>query len=132
MNDELISEPDRLDDFPHPRETARLVGHAQAEQDFLEAFNAGRLHQAWLLTGPKGIGKATLAWRIAKFLISQPLDDNAGLFGDTPPAPMSLDVSDDHPVIRRILALSEPRLFLLRPWNLAIAVLLRADRKCPE
>ena len=100
MSDELPPEPDRLDDFPHPRETARLFGHEDAERGFLEAFNSGRLHHAWLLTGQKGIGKATLAWRIARFLISQPLDDEGGLFGDAAPAPTTLDVAEGHPVAR--------------------------------
>lgn len=114
MSDELPPEPDRLDDFPHPRETVRLLGHDDAEHEFLTAFNSGRLHHAWLVSGPKGIGKATLAWRMARFLICQPVDDSGGLFGDEAVVPTSLDIPDDHPVTRRMLALSEPRLFLLR------------------
>ncbi|NBZ86125.1 DNA polymerase III subunit delta' [Stagnihabitans tardus] len=107
-------EPDRLEGAPHPRETHVLLGHEKAEALFLDAFNSGRMHHAWLITGPKGVGKATLAWRIARFLLATPEDE--GMFA--PPPPRSLDIPEDHPVSHRLLALSEPRLFLLRrPWD---------------
>ena len=68
----------------------------------MDAFNSGRLHHGWLLIGPQGVGKATLAWRIAKFLLATPpLEDN-GLFG-APPPPGSLEIGADHPVSHRIL-----------------------------
>lgn len=105
-------EADRIDGAPHPRETPVLYGHQAAEAEFLSAFTTGRLHHGWMITGPRGIGKATLAWRIARFLLAQPADDG-GLFG-APPPPDSMDVDPDDPVARRIHALSEPRLFLLR------------------
>jgi DNA polymerase-3 subunit delta' len=96
-------EPDRLPGAPHPRETAALFGQAEAEARFLDAAATGRLHHAWALTGPKGVGKATLAWRIARHLI-------AG--GDT------LDMAPDHPVFRQVAALGCPQLFLCRrPWD---------------
>lgn len=104
-------EPDRVEGAPHPRETNRLFGQAEAEAAFLEAFNAGRLHHAWLITGPRGLGKATLAWRIARFLLATPENDG-GMFA--PPPPSTLDIPADHPVSRRLAALSEPRLYLLR------------------
>ena len=113
-----IPEPDRLEGAPHPRETHEVLGHARAEAVFLDAFNSGRMHHAWLISGPKGVGKATLAWRIARFLLATPEDapDSGGMFA--PPPPRSLDIPEDHPVAHRLLALSEPRLFLLRrPWD---------------
>ncbi|MDJ0993772.1 MAG: DNA polymerase III subunit delta' [Dinoroseobacter sp.] len=116
-------ESDRTADAPHPRHTSVLVGQAKAEIGFLQAFNSGRLHHAWLIAGPEGIGKATLAWRIARFLLSQPVsegNETEGLFGDTLAStlPETLDTPSEHPVARRIAALSEPRLFLLRrPWD---------------
>ncbi len=106
---EDLPEPDRVEGAPHPRETTRLVGQQAAEAAFLEAFNAGRLHHGWLITGPRGVGKATLAWRIARFLLAT---DPAA---DTP---QGLDIPRDHPVARRMAALAEPRLFLLRrAWD---------------
>ncbi|MBV0912427.1 DNA polymerase III subunit delta' [Anianabacter salinae] len=114
MTDDVLPEPDRAPGAPHPRETARLIGQDAAERDFLGAYNGGRMHHGWLLTGPRGVGKATLAWRIARFLLSEPVDAGGGLFGDAPPAPTSLGIPEDSAVYRQTLALSEPRLFLLR------------------
>ncbi|WP_299848839.1 DNA polymerase III subunit delta' [uncultured Roseovarius sp.] len=111
MAEELHPEPDRVDGAPHPRETERLIGQTSAEAAFLEAFNAGRMHHGWLITGPRGVGKATLAWRIARFLLATPEGDDGGLFGDAPPTPETLDIPVDHPVARRLLAGSDPGLF---------------------
>ena len=117
ITDDVIPEFDRVEGAPHPRDALSLIGQLSAEQDFLSAYNSGRLHHGWLLTGPRGVGKATLAWRIAKFLLSQPAKDDGGMFGDAP-APSSLDTPADHPILRRLAAQSEPRLFLLRPvWD---------------
>ena len=104
-------EPDRIEGAPHPRETVRLIGHEAAQADFLQSYRAGRLHHGWLITGPRGLGKATLAWKIARFLLATP-DDDGGMFA--PPPPETLDIPDDHPVARRLVALSEPRIYLLR------------------
>jgi DNA polymerase-3 subunit delta' len=114
MTDEAAPESDRAPDAPHPREARRLFGHAAAEADVLAAVAAGRLHHAWLITGPPGIGKATLAWRIARFLLDQPVAAEAGLFGADPAPPVTLDSDHDSPRGRRITALSEPGLFLIR------------------
>ena len=105
-------EADRIPGAPHPRETQQLFGQTRAEADFVTAFNTGRLHHGWLITGPRGVGKATLAWRIARFLLTLPVDDG-GMFG-APPQPVTLETSADTPVARRLLQLAEPRLFLLR------------------
>lgn len=118
MSDEAIPEPDRVEGAPHPRDTHRLIGQDAAERAFLDAYAAGRLHHAWLLAGPLGVGKATLAWRIARFLLATPEDAGGGLFGDAPPAPTSLDIDPAHPVARRIRAGSEGRVFALRrAWD---------------
>ncbi|SPH24014.1 DNA polymerase III subunit gamma/tau [Defluviimonas aquaemixtae] len=121
MTDDALPEPDRVEGAPHPRDTGRLIGQATAEAAFLDAHAGGRLHHAWLLTGPFGVGKATLAWRVARFLLATKADDGeGGLFADAgpPPAPQSLDIDAGHPVARRIHAGAEPRLFLLRrAWD---------------
>lgn len=106
-----LPEPDRLEGAPHPRETPVLRGQSTAEAEFLRAWRSGRLHHAWMLTGPKGVGKATLAWRLARFLLATPPDDG-GMFA--PPPPETLDIPADHPVARRLLQGAEPRHFLLR------------------
>jgi DNA polymerase III subunit delta' len=117
VNPEDIPEPDALEGVSHPRHTPTLFGQSQAETDFLTAYNTKRLHHGWLITGPRGVGKATLAWKIARFLLAQP-EQEGGLLGDTLPPPETLDTPADHPTSRRVAALSEPRLYLCRrPWD---------------
>ena len=118
MSDDDLPEADRAEGALHPRLTPRLFGHEDAEAEILSAFTGGRRHHAWLITGPRGIGKATLAWRMARFLLSgadAPAD--AGLFGEAP-APHTLDLSPEHPVARRVAALSDPGCLLIRrAWD---------------
>ncbi len=104
-----MSAPDQIEGAPHPRDTPRLFGQGAAEQAFLDAYATGRLHHGWLLTGPRGIGKATLAWSIARFLLATPSPDDDGLF-DAPPPPGTLAIDPEHPVARRITAGAEPGL----------------------
>src|SRR3981081_1857220 len=54
----------------HPRETTALFGHREAETALLNAFRSGRIPHAWLIGGAQGIGKATLAYRMARFVLS--------------------------------------------------------------
>ncbi len=98
-----IEEADRLEGTPHPREVFELVGHAEAENSVLAAWQSGRLPHALLIGGPEGIGKATLAYRIARFLLSAP-DRNA----------TTLAVDPEHQVSRQIVAQSHPDLLALR------------------
>lgn len=102
---ETESRPDQIEGAPHPRDTARLIGQHAAQAAFLDAWNSGKLHHAWLLTGPRGVGKATLAWQIARFLLATPDPEDGGMFAA--PAPTSLDIPADHPVARRVAAGSE-------------------------
>lgn len=103
------AEPDQLEDFPHPRERSALIGHEDAERDFLDAYRSGRLHHGWIIGGPEGIGKATLAYRIAKFLFAHP-DPN------TPAVQAARDLSVDpaSPAARKVTVLSHPDLIALR------------------
>jgi len=92
---------------PTPKCNPGLKGHDEAEQALLEAFNSDRMHHAWLISGPKGIGKATLAYRFARFVLnSGPVDAGPSLFGDALPVekPTSLKVSPENPVFQRIAA----------------------------
>lgn len=112
MSDDTLPEPDRVLGAPHPRDTGHLIGQDAAQASFLESYNTGRLHHGWLMIGPRGTGKATLAYRIARFLLSQPSDEG-GMFG-APEKPTTLDTDPEHPVTRRIAARAEPSLFVLR------------------
>ena len=85
---------------PAPRENLNLSGHEHAEQALLKAFASGRLPHGLLITGPHGIGKATLAYRFARFLLSQGAESGGGLFAMR--APISLALAPEHPVFRRV------------------------------
>lgn len=70
--------PDVLEGFPHPRAAPRLIGHREAAQEAASAFGSGRFHHAWLVSGPEGIGKATLAYRMARHVLANP-DERTGM-----------------------------------------------------
>ncbi|MEM7319899.1 MAG: DNA polymerase III subunit delta' [Pseudomonadota bacterium] len=105
--------PDQVPGAPHPGETPVLFGQEAAEQAFMDSYTSDRLHHGWLLTGPQGVGKATLAWRIARFLLATPQGGDDGLFG-APSPPGSLDIDADHPVARRMASGAEPGLAVIR------------------
>ncbi|HCK19633.1 MAG TPA: DNA polymerase III subunit delta', partial [Thalassospira sp.] len=94
------------DDLPaeenpfEPRRNDALLGHEEAEKTILDAWNSKRMHHAWLLCGPKGVGKATLAYRMARLILSGGGENGcAGLFGDQNDG---LYVDPEDPVSRRI------------------------------
>ena len=92
-----------------------LRGHDAAEATLLRAFRSGRLPHAWLIAGPRGIGKATLAYRCARFVLAGGgAGQGGGLFDAEPaPAPDSLYLDPDHPVFRRVAAGGHPDLRVL-------------------
>ncbi|WP_371398207.1 DNA polymerase III subunit delta' [Fretibacter rubidus] len=98
-----LPESDRAPGCDHPRDTYDLIGHADAETQFLRAQNSGRLHHAWLITGPQGVGKATLAYRIIRHM----LGGQSQLRG-------SLNIPVEDPVSQRISAQGHGNLFVLR------------------
>lgn len=126
-----LPDPTQIEGAAHPRDTLRLVGQTRAEADFLDAFTTGRMHHGWMLTGPRGVGKATLAWRIARFLLSQPVDEPGGLFG-APARPETLDTDPESPVARRIRAGAEPGVFVLKRGPNATGSALSQDIRVDE
>lgn len=81
----------------HPRTTTAWFGHAEAERALLQAYQTGRIAHAWLIGGPPGLGKATLAYRMARFVLANP-DPTAA----TVQTARDLSVLADHPASRRI------------------------------
>jgi DNA polymerase-3 subunit delta' len=106
-------ESDAFPGAPHPRFAAGLVGHAAAEAAMLGAYREGRLAHAWLIGGREGIGKATLAWRFARFVLANPDPTTAAALNAR-----NLSVALDHPAARQLAALSHPDFALARrEWN---------------
>jgi DNA polymerase III subunit delta' len=90
-----------------PRANPTLLGHAAAERHLAEAFAGGRLAHAWLIAGPRGIGKATLAFRFARFVLAGGAGDS-GLFAAAPADGLTLAPSD--PVFRQVASGGHPDL----------------------
>ncbi len=110
---EAAPESDRADPAPHPRETPYLFGQARAEAELLDGYRAGRLHHAWLIGGAQGTGKATLAWRFARFLLAHP-DADARAVRDA----VDLSVPADHPAAARVASGAHGDVAVLRrAWN---------------
>lgn len=93
-----------MSDIPHPRETFDWIGPDAPEQAFVDALDRGRLHHAWLLTGPQGVGKATFAYRAARRLMGAAPDARLGRLGSAP----------DDPVSRRVASRGAPDLLVLQ------------------
>lgn len=103
-----MSKAERESATPHPRETGVLFGHREAEAALLSAYRSGRIPHAWLIGGPQGIGKATLAYRMARFVLAQ----------GNPRAPAvqgaeDLRVAANDPVARQVAAGSHGGLLIL-------------------
>jgi DNA polymerase-3 subunit delta' len=91
----------------HPREAAELIGHDPAERAVADAYRSGRMPHAWLIGGPLGVGKATFAYRIARFVLAYPDHRSVRDSG-------SLAVDPEHPAAKRIAAQAHPDLLVLQ------------------
>lgn len=89
----------------NPRNNTYLLGQTSAEEMFLQAWKSGNLHHSWILSGRKGVGKSTLAYRIARFLLwADNLDKNAY---------NSLNVPENSPIFKQVSDGSHPDLKVL-------------------
>lgn len=88
-----------------PRNNNFLLGQTKAEEIFLKAWKKQTMHHAWILSGPRGIGKATLAYRIARFLLWAD-DTKKELYN-------SLNVPEDSPVFKQVSTGAHPDLMVL-------------------
>ena len=91
-----------------PRETDVLFGHEEAETTLLSSYRGGRIAHAWLIGGAQGIGKATLAYRMARFVLAHP--DPAAREVQSAP---TLAINPEHPVARQIAGGSHGALLAL-------------------
>jgi DNA polymerase III subunit delta' len=99
------NDSDRVEGFAHPRESFALLGQDVALDRAARALRSGRPPSAWLITGAPGIGKATLAYRIARYLLA---------YGATDAGPQDLSVAQDHQAARQVAAQSHPGLLVLK------------------
>jgi len=104
-----LPEADALAGARHPRHVYSLVGHERAEAEMLSAYREGRLAHAWLIGGREGIGKATLAWRFARFVLANP-DPAAKAVGEA----RNLHVEPTHQAARLLAGLAHPDFSLIR------------------
>ncbi len=102
---------DEMEAEEGPAWSQTLIGHANAESDFLRAVAKDRMPHAWMITGPKGVGKATLAYRMARRLLrseASAIATEGGLFGAEAPPADHLDMAPSNPIFRRIAQQSHP------------------------
>lgn len=107
---------------PHPRDAERLEGVEAPAAEFQAALDRGRLHHAWLLTGPAGVGKASFAYRAAMRLLAAKPDERSGPLGAAP----------DDPVVRMVRAQSHPDLLVLEREAGKKAIPVDEARRLPE
>ena len=96
------------DEETAPHRAASLFGHAEAEAMLLAAYRSAKPPHAFLLMGPKGIGKATLAYRMARYVLAHPDADTSEV-----KATKSLAVDPVHPAARRMAAKAHPGLLVI-------------------
>ncbi len=102
-------EADQTEGTPHPRHATAFFGNPDAERQLLDAYRGGRLPHAIILGGPAGIGKATLAWRLARFILVHPDPGASGLR-----EAQTLAVAAGGRAAGQVAALAHPDLSLLR------------------
>ena len=105
---------DKIAGAPHPMLANEIIGHSSQKLSFLSSFASNRLPQCWLLAGDMGIGKASFAWLIAKFLLTTKYQ----------PADLKIDLSKTNinsilepqsgSTLNRIISGSEQRVYVVR------------------
>lgn len=98
--------PDQAAGCAHPRDVFSLIGHKAIDQQLRESLGGPRMHHAWIIAGPRGIGKATMAYRLARLAL-----------GATPLDKYSLACSGDDPVARKIAQGAHPDLRTATRYN---------------
>jgi DNA polymerase-3 subunit delta' len=107
------------DELKIPRLQADLIGHLDVEKKLLDLIASGKLAQSIIFTGPSGIGKSTMAYRLARYLFKykNSPDEEGGLFGGIDPAPLSpsdsLSVPDTDSVSRQVASGGYPDLLII-------------------
>lgn len=95
-----------------PRENGEVLGHDIIEQSLLSLYNNDKLPHALIFAGPMGVGKTTMAFRVARFLLKHGSADSNqdSLFGDAPAPPTNMHVPADDPVSHKVASGGHPDL----------------------
>jgi DNA polymerase-3 subunit delta' len=99
-----------------PREMQECIGHEAVEKSLLDVINSGNIPHAIIFAGRQGIGKGTMAFRLARFMLNiKPADDSPGLFGAPPPPAKAttLSVPADDRVFRQVASGGHPDLLVV-------------------
>lgn len=104
------NDPSEPEGLSHPRHMHFCIGHEGVEQALLDAFNGGRMPHGLIFSGPKGIGKATMAYRLARFLLKYGQEDEGqgSLLGAEDMIHRNLDVDYEDPTFRRVASGGHP------------------------
>ncbi len=105
-----------------PLHSTQLVGHQSAAQAITDAEDSGELHHAWMLHGPQGVGKATLAYHAARYILTRPVEAGGpSLFGDELPAAVPekpLQYEIDSPEVQRMMQGAHADLLTIEPTHI--------------
>ncbi len=108
-------EPDEPEGLESPRDSTFFVGHEKNEQALINLINSGAMPHALIFAGTKGIGKSTLAFRLARCLLKHGTAESNqdSLFGDVPAEITSLSVAKDDPVFSKVASGGHPDMLTL-------------------
>jgi len=104
----VSDDSEQIEAVPHPRDTLQWFGHEEAERTLIDAYRSARMPHAWLIGGPAGVGKATLAYRVARFVLAYP-DHSLAEVQDA----RSLALPQGHRVAHLVGAQGHPDLLVL-------------------
>lgn len=107
------------EDLPLPQHAKDITGFDYIEKELVSLINKGELPHSLIFAGPKGIGKSTMAFRLARYLVkngvASAIDAGPSLFGDDLPSEdiTSLDIDPEDKVFTQIAAGAHPDMLYL-------------------
>jgi DNA polymerase-3 subunit delta' len=116
--DETLSVSVNSEGLQVPQASSFFIGHDHVERDFLDLWNNNKMPHAFILNGIKGIGKATFAYRLARFILKESSQDSSGLFANDDTKAQTLSISDDDSVFHKVASGGHPDIRVVtRPFD---------------